>query len=207
VKFAHFLTLGILFFAAASASAQVYKCQKENGVIAFQEKPCARGTLLKKIPIGVGKSKPKPPAPKAPAPAIPPSDAAANPPPAPLTNLTIPAPPTTTSAVTPSGTWFQCTDPAGNSYYTLDPYPKRHYVLLSGVKNWPSGKAPQTIAPGAKAWVLDQCVAADSTAACADYASRVEFAQALVNKGGADVNKNKRELGRLKAIYKHRCGK
>jgi hypothetical protein len=204
VKYVHFLALGILFFAAAPASisAQVYKCQKENGVIAFQEKPCARGTLLKKIPIGVGKSKPKPPAP-----ANPPSDAAANPLPAPSTNPTIPAPPTTTTTATPSGTWFQCTDPAGNNYYTLNPYPKRHYVLLSSVKNWPSDKAPQTIAPGAKAWVLDQCVAADSTAACADYASRVEFAQALVNKGGADVNKNKRELGRLKAIYKHRCGK
>ncbi len=190
------LALALWLVAAAPATAQVvYKCKAANGVTSYQETPCKRGELIKRIV-------PDPPPKVVPKPAKEPTAASADSPsPAP----TNPPPPPSRSAAPRPTVAYRCTRYDGSRYYSASLNPKRHNVPLYALDQPPPLPPGGTLSPEARVWVEDECEEVPNSEACAHYREQLAFVNAQIRRGAGDANKLERERKRLSAIRGSRC--
>ena len=176
--------------AGPASAAVVYKCRAANGVTSYQETPCKRGELIKKIVPD-------------PIPAAPPPSAT---PAKPATAPAAPAapPPARTAAPRPTVA-YRCTRYDGTSYYSASLNPKRHNVPLYALDKPPPIPPGGTLSPEARVWVEDECVQVPNREACEHYREQLAFVNAQIRRKSGDANKLERERKRLTAIRGSRC--
>ena len=181
--------LGILALGLAStAHAQVYKCKRGN-VIAYQDKPCAKGMQLGRIileaPPVVGKT---------------PSSSVNPPKPAPDPGPAAPAAPAA-PALLASAENYKCTRFDGTSYFSASLMPNRQLVTASALVPPPPG-----VDANAKVWATDTCVAAPIKDACDFYSVEIDRIGKLAqNATGLELKTLNREAMRLRTVSNSRC--
>jgi hypothetical protein len=188
----------LLLAPLTAASAQIYKCKLPNGVLSFQEKPCARGTHLKTIVVPTVPAAPPPPSAQisaTPAPA----DAAVTPHPA-ATASVPPAPP---PLVLPPAPYYQCTRGDGSTYYTASPLPRRYEVAANSVTDPATSLGPAS--PG-NVWMEERCAEVPLSEACAWYQQQLDFVIAQQRVlSGIELKRSVAEQQRLTTIRSARC--
>ena len=180
------LALNILALGALStAHAQVYKCKRGN-VIAYQDKPCAKGMQLGRItleaPPVAGKT---------------PSSSVSPPKPAPDNGPAAPAAP----ALLAPAENYKCTRFDGTSYYSASLMPNRQLVTASALAIPPPG-----MEANAKVWATDTCLAAPIKEACDFYSTEIDRVGRLArNAAGFELKALNREAMRLRTVSNSRC--
>ena len=174
----------VLSFASA-AHAQVYKCKRGN-VIAYQDKPCAKGTQLGRItleaPPVAGKTR---------------SNSVSPPKPAPDNGPAAPAAP----ALLPVAENYRCTRFDGTRYFSASLMPNRQLVAASALVPPPSG-----VDANAKVWATDTCVAAPLKEACDFYDIEIDRVGKLASAAtGFELKTLTREAMRLRTVSNSRC--
>ncbi|NJR44185.1 hypothetical protein HC761_01705 [bacterium] len=170
--------------AAGAANAQVYKCRK-GGVVAYQDKPCPRGTQLGRITLE-----------SAPVPGKTPTSSIRLPQPVASTPPASPAPPPLPSAAN-----YLCTRYDGSTYHTASNMPKRYFVSGAQLKVPRPGIAPST-----KLWVSDECKEAPLKDACMAYELQI-LANDKQQQGAsaAEIKALTRDSQRIRTISNSRC--
>jgi hypothetical protein len=170
---------------AAQASAQVYKC-KRGAVIAYQDKPCPKGTELGRITLDA----PPPPGKTPSSSAGPPKPAPERGPPAPL------AP-----ALLPAAANYKCTGFDGKSYFSASNMPRRQQVPVYALPTPPPG-----VDRNALIWTTDVCTPAPLQDACDHYNAEIDRVQAQARIAQATEKKAlDREILRLRTVSNSRC--
>ncbi len=177
-----------VFFALclmSAAHAQVYKC-KRGEVIAYQDKPCPKGTQLGRItleaPPVVGKT---------------PSNSVSPPKPGPDNGPVAPAAP----ALLPVADNYKCTRFDGTSYFSASLMPNRQLVAASALAVPPPG-----VDANAKVWATDTCVEAPIKDACDFYSIEIDRVGRLIRSAtGLELKILNRESMRLRTVSNSRC--
>ena len=169
----------------STAQAQVYKCKRGN-VIAYQDKPCPKGTQLGRItleaPPVVGKT---------------PSSSVSPPKPAPDNGPIAPAAP----ALLPVADNYKCTRFDGTSYFSASLMPNRQLVAASELAVPPPG-----VNPSDKVWATDTCVEAPIKDACDFYSVEIDRVGRLIRTASAsELKALNREAMRLRTVSNSRC--
>ncbi len=169
----------------SAAHAQVYKCKRGN-VIAYQDKPCPKGTQLGRITLEA-----PPVAGKTPSSSV-------NPPkPAPDSGPAAPAAP----ALLAPAENYKCTRFDGTSYFSASLMPNRQLVTASRL-----AVAPPGVDANAKVWATDSCVAAPIKDACDFYSIEIDRVGKLANSAsGVELKVLNREAMRLRTVSNSRC--
>jgi hypothetical protein len=196
------LVFSILLLAGADLCAQVYKCKRGN-VIAYQDKPCAKGTQIGRITVAPAQGVFTGPQAR-PRSVAPPAAAAQSvqtlAPKAPASLPNAPAAQTTVAAL-PDANNYLCVRFDGTKYYSASKMPNRYYVKASQM-----AVAPKDLKPAQNVWVTDNCKPAPLTDACAHYASEIDQVQAkLAGAPAGQVKALEREARRLRTISNSRC--
>ena len=173
------------FFLSNAARAQVYKCKRGN-VIAYQDKPCPKGTQLGRItleaPPVVGKT---------------PSNSISPPKPAPPNGPAAPAAP----ALLPVAENYKCTRFDGTSYFSASLMPNRQLVAASALAVPLPG-----VGPSDKVWATDTCVEAPIKEACDFYSVEMDRVGRLIRTAnGNELKALNREAMRLRTVSNSRC--
>ena len=182
---AHIASIILALGVITAAHAQVYKC-KRGSVIAYQDKPCAKGTQLGRITLEA-----PPVAGKTPSSSV-------NPPkPAPDNGPAAPAAP---ALLTPAEN-YKCTRFDGSSYFSASLMPNRELVTASEMTPPPPG-----VDANAKVWATDTCVAAPIKEACDFYSIEIDRVGKLArNAAGLELKALNREAMRLRTVSNSRC--
>ncbi len=172
-------------FLSDAACAQVYKCKRGN-VIAYQDKPCPKGTQLGRItleaPPVVGKT---------------PSSSVSPPKPAPDNGPIAPAAP----ALLPVADNYKCTRFDGTSYFSASLMPNRQLVAASALAVPPPG-----VNPSDKVWATDTCVESPIKDACDFYSVEIDRVGRLIRTAtGTELKALNREAMRLRTVSNSRC--
>jgi hypothetical protein len=186
VSLAKPLALLMLSCALVSgAQAQVYKCKRGN-VIAYQDKPCPRGTELGRITLEA------PPVPGR-------TQSSTISPPKPAADRGPAAPPA--PATLPPSENYKCMRSDGSSYFSASLMPKRSLVSASTLPKPPAGvKANEQV------WVTDSCVATPLKEACDFYATEIDRVEKKARSAStAEQKALAREAMRLRTISNSRC--
>jgi hypothetical protein len=182
----YFIAPVILALSMVSAThAQVYKCKRGN-VIAYQDKPCPKGTQLGRItleaPPVVGQT---------------PSSSVSPPKPAPDRGPAAPAAP----ALLAAAENYQCTRFDGTRYFSASLMPNRQLVDASRLAVPPPG-----VAPNAKVWATDTCIPAPIKEACDFYSVEMDRVGILARSAtGIELKRLNREAMRLRTVSNSRC--
>jgi hypothetical protein len=167
--------------------AQVYKC-KRGAVIAYQDKPCARGTEIGRVTVA-----------KPPAPGQTPSSSASPPKPAPPAGP--PPPPAPRGNYEPAAQNYKCTAFDGQFYYSASNMPQRRLVPVYALPNPPPG-----VPSNSSIWVTDLCAVAPLKDACDHYNTEIDKVAAKARIAQASDKKAlDREMLRLRTISNSRC--
>ena len=182
---AHIAAVILALSVVAPTHAQVYKCKRGN-VIAYQDKPCAKGAQLGRITLEA-----PPVAGKTPSSSV-------NPPkPAPDYGPAAPAAP----ALLAPAENYKCTRFDGSSYFSASLMPNRQLVSASALAVPPPGVDAST-----KIWATDTCVAAPIKDACDFYSVEIDRVGKLVrNATGFELKALNREAMRLRTVSNSRC--
>jgi hypothetical protein len=178
------LLFALTLACSMAATAQVYKCRK-GSVVAYQDKPCPRGTQLGKITLEAapvaGKTASSSISPPLPVPSTPPASAA----PAPL----------------PQAQNYLCVRYDGSSYFTGSNMPRRHFVRGADLKIPRPGVAPTT-----QLWVTDECKVAPLKDACTHYEVQIlALDQKQKSASASELKALQRESRRLRTVSNSRC--
>jgi hypothetical protein len=195
------LLFSATIFASLACEAQVYKCKRGN-VIAYQDKPCAKGTQLGRITVapsqGVFTGPQARPRTVTPPASTPQSVQTLAPKAASLPN----APPAqTTVAALPEANNYLCVRFDGTRYFSASKMPNRYYVKAAQM-----AVPPKDLKPNQPVWVTDNCKPVPLADACAHYATEIDQVQAkLASAPAAQVKALEREARRLRTISNSRC--
>jgi hypothetical protein len=172
---------------AHHAVAQVYKC-KRGSVIAYQDKPCPKGTQIGRVTVA-----------KPPAPGQTPSSSASKPLPAPPPGPT--PPPAPKNDYSPVAQNYKCTAFDGSIYFSASNMPQRRLVPVFALPSPPPG-----VPSNATTWVTDVCVAAPLKEACDHYNAEIDAVGRKARQAQPSEKKVlEREMKRLRTISNSRC--